>query len=478
MNFNVIYNAILNKVAREAEEIKSKKGFDILENRILNTPSLAKQYTIFNTFKEAKRGMSEDEGQNLILFVERYCSKLNYAELDSANRDFAKYFNIDLKTINKNAIDESIDHLIRFNTGGTVVLSEGTKYRKTLLNFLSTAESAKENIIETKGNPIFDIVKPEFMLSAMLNSIRENYKSLNKTERQILEAIRSDNPTKLEPKLQFVEAIAKRLYSKEKAEMLKSSSIALREKLKTESIEEVAYKVLELHKNAVRLTEGEFGGGHTEQLKDLTYIKNIQFGCFDDRDKPETIILRFTISMYPLAATYMDYNRAAKDLDKRLARISRNATNQTIFQSTGMAKQFFTGEGIWDSSVRSEGLRPGQATPGHIEWWLYTVQDNNSPRPIEAYKPAAYEILQKLDGLIAKWIPEVDPKSQQDYMAMLKEPVSQNDPTDDDDEVEDDWNKPDADDMAGEHEPSAKDIAAANDAAIAAQDNDDDDDDR
>lgn len=458
MNFNAIYNAVLNKVAREAGELKSQKGFSILENKILTNSSLTKQYIIFNTFKDSKRGLNEEESQNLILFVERYCSKLNYAELDKANREFARYFNIDLKVIDKNGLDESIDNLIRFNTGGTVLLSEGTKYRKTLLDFL-TSTPIKESVVEVKSNPLFDIVKPEILLDGMLKGIRESYKSLNKTERLILEAVRSSNPSKLEPQLQIVEAMAKRLASKEKAEMLVASSNALREKLTTESIANVAPKVFELRKTARRLTEGEYGGGYSKKLNDLNYIKDIQFGCFDDRDKPETIILRFTIGTYPLAATYMDYNRAAKDLDKRLARISRNVTNQTIFQSTGMAKQFFTGEGIWDSSVRSEGLRPGQTAPGHVEWWLYTVQDNNAPRPIEAFEPAAYEILQKLDGLLPKWIPEVDPKSQQDYMAMLKEPIDKNGPVDDeDDEVEDDWNKPEDDDFGGEHEPTAKDI--------------------
>lgn len=460
MNFNAIYNAVLNKVAREAGEIKSKKGFAILESKILNTPSLVKQYTVFNAFKDSKRGINEEEGQNLILFVERYCSKLNYADLDKANREFAKYFNIDLKSVVNLPIDEAIDDLIRFNTGGTVLLSEGTKYRKTLLTFLS--ESIKE-VSEVKIDPIFAKIEPKVLFEAATKDINNKYKALSRNEKQILEAIRSNNSLKLEPKLQIVEAMAKRLTSKEQGEMLKTSAGELRDKLKTESIENSVYKVFDLRKLAIKLHEGEHGAGYVEKLKDLNYIKDIQFGCFDDRDKPETIILRFTISMYPLAATYMDYNRAAKDLDKRLSRISRNVTNQTIFQSTGMAKQFFTGEGIWDSSVRSEGLRPGQATPGHVEWWLYTVQDSANPRTVEAYKPAAYEMLAQLDSLLSKWIPEVDPKSQQDYLSMLKEPIEKNGPSDDDsnDDIEDTWYAKDADDETSEKEPSAKDIASA-----------------
>lgn len=460
MNFNAIYNAVLNKVAREAGEINSNKGFSILENKILKTPALTKQYTIFNTLKDSKRGLTEEESQNLILFVERYCSKLNYADLDKANREFAKYFNVDTKTLKNQPLDEAIDNLIRFNTGGTVILSEGTKYRKTLLTYLTEKVETKKTVKEVETNPFFNVIKPSLVFEAVAKSVNDKYKALNKTERQILEAIRSENPSKLEPKLQIIEAMAKHLTSKEKGEMLASSVNELRSKLQTESIDKSAYKVFELRKVAAKLHEGEYGAGYAKKLKNLNYIQNIQFGCFDDRDRPETVILRFTVSLYPLASTYMDYNRAAKDLDKRLSRISRSATNQTIFQSAGIAKQFFTGEGIWDSSVRSEGLRPGQATPGHVEWWLYTVQDPANPRAIEAYEPAAYEILGKLDSIIAKWIPEVDPKAQQDYMAMLKEPVEKHGPADDDeDEVEDDWFKTDADDETSEKEPTAKDIS-------------------
>jgi hypothetical protein len=158
----------------------------------------------------------------------------------------------------------------------------------------------------------------------------------------------------------------------------------------------------------------------------------------------------------------MDYSRAAKDLDRRLSRISRNVANQTIFQSKGIAKDFFTGEGIWDSSVRSEGLKPGQKAPGSIEWWLYTVQDDTKPKNIKAFEPAAYEILKKLDSVIAKWIPEVDPKTQQDYLAMLKEPVQKNEPVsgDEDGEERDSWYA-DEPEVGKEVEPSAADIAAA-----------------
>lgn len=459
MNFNAVYNAVLSKVAKEAAEIKSKKGFAILESKIMNNPALIKQYIVFSTLKDSKRGLTEDEAQNQILFVERYCSKLSYADLDKANREFAKYFNIDPKSIETNSLDESIDDLVRFNTGGTVLLSEGTKYRKTLLDYLTTKEESKEIVTESATNTTPDYLKLDVVTEALVTDISERYNKLNKNERFILEAVRSNNINKLDAKLQIVEAMAKRLSSKEQSDMLSSSVKELKDKLKTESIETVAYKMFDLRKAAIKLMEGQYGAGHSEKLKDLNHVKGIQFGCFDDRDRPETVILRFTINTYPLAATYMDYNRAAKDLDKRLSRISRNVTNQTIFQSTGMAKQFFTGEGIWDSSVRSEGLRPGQAAPGHVEWWLYTVQDPNQPKSIEAFKPAAYEILQKLDSIIPKWIPEVDPKAQQDYLAMLKEPVEKHTADDEDeDEVNDTWYDKDQDDETSDSEPSAKDL--------------------
>lgn len=462
MNFNVVYNASLDKVAREAGEIKSKKGFSILESKILGTPALVKQYNIFAALKEAKRGMSQDDAQALILFVERYCSKLNYTELAKANKEMLKFFNIDTKATGKaSELDEAIDDLIRITTGGTILLTEGTKYRKVILDYLTTEpKESIDNIKESKDTILTALGNSEIVLESLIESIGKAYEGMSKAEREVVEIVRSNNPMKLETKLQMVECMAKRISVKEKSEMLSTCAAELRNKLKTESLDKLIPQVYELRKTAIGLLENDrFGGGFVKRFKDLNYIKNIKFGVDSGRNRPEVVIVNFSVFLYPLAATYMDYNRAAKDLDKRLNRVGRTVINSTIFHSENSAKQFFTGECIWEANVRSEGLKPGQKVPGNVEWWLYTVQDPANPRAVEAFEAPAYQMLKELDAAIVGWLPEIDPKSQQEFMSMLSEPTNKiKAPKGGEESGEEDDFYKDEPEASVEKEPSDKDI--------------------
>lgn len=397
MNFHTLCEAILVKVK---DDIDAQKALEI---KILSNPHLTKQFAIYNSLKE---NMETAQAETHVMFLEKYISKLNYEDLEEANRELAHYFNINSENLNSTDIDSAIDEMLRINSGGTVVLSEGTRYKSTIVDYLTQKKILNES-------------KPEQVLRLVAEDVTEVYSNLNPIEEDFVTLVRSKSDARLKNKLKIMTKLTDSLGSNKDKAFVKECINTLSEDLVKKPFEEVAYKTFELREAVIELLEEE-GGSDLIKLPDMKYLKNVKLFVLDDKDKPGTIFVSFDIEFYPLGSDYSSLKNSLSALNKRFGRLGTNILNQTIYWKNRQG-QFFTGTGIWDGSVRIEGVKPGQKVPGRGEMTFDTVQ-TGKPRGFQEFQKPATEILADLDALIPKWFPETNPENQKEFLKVVSEP--------------------------------------------------------
>lgn len=435
-SFHTIYKAVLDKLAYEQKESGAGR-FNILEQYILNNPSLTKQYIVFKTIEE-KRNLKEEDAKNFILFVEKYCSKLQYDKLHKANNKFAQYFNIDTSQLTEgNNLDTTVDNLLRFTTGGTALLFEGTKYRADLLKHLTSKKQQKENTTEQK----FKTFSPKFVLEAVTEAVSQDFDKLNEDQQRFVNIVRNSDYDKLVDQIHLIENYKKGVREADK-EMIETCLKEIKTNLRKQPLRKTASQVFELKENTTKLLQEVWGDAYTEDLStdNLQWIDEAKYGAVMNKKNPESINVTFFTKFYPHAITYLDNRREAIKIDKKLQRMGRTAINQTIFKDQ-YYKKFFTGKHHWTADVRVEGLKPGKPARGGVELTLFTTSTENDPRHVKEYREPVIKLLQDIDNMLKKHVEEVDPKEREEFLKYIEPEQGEGD-----DDVDKD-------------EPTAKDIA-------------------
>lgn len=400
MNFYSLYKTIKRKLE------KDNKGLEILENKINSNLNLSFQFDLYNTVYNLKESNDKLKG---IETIESLCreTKFSYRLLEDINTDLAKYFNINVEEVVTSDIDKAIGEMLKVNINkAREVLSESTGYRKKLLKFLNENEMSSKKLTK------------EQILESVADDIQEAYNSLSPSELNLVSIVRSNKQARLESKIKVISRLASSIKSEKAKAMVSECIDKLNEDVRKQDLKETAYKTFDLLEIVEGILEGEYGGAAVAKFPDMTYLKDIKMSAFEDAEMPPTIFVTFEVNFYPIGDSYSTLQSELTNIKAKFDGIRRNIVNQTIFWKNRQGVNF-TGEVIWNASMRTEGAKAGKPVRAYGELALATVQDPKNPKSFDDFKQPVEEILIDLDPLIGKWFEkETDPQRQKDVLAM------------------------------------------------------------
>lgn len=348
MNFYEIYESIKLRCLKENANsiLESAKTFIKKDN------NLFKQYYIFESVLKKKQ-IDEKEAIVFISLLEDYCKNLDYSKLEESNKKFISYFNLKNKK-SENKIFESIDDMIRYNSGGVYNLKKGTEYRNEIVNYL-TKEKIEESTIISANKKLI-----------------ESYNSLTNQEKIIFETIKRKKYSILENKIKLIEKKLLKETGKNK-ELGLNSILVLKEKIKNKqsNFENLTYEIISLYESLI--LEGKFGPGTEKKVPNLDLFKNITVSCSENKNRPEQVIIDFDFIVPPKKDTsYSDQIQGAKEFEKKYSLLSKSITKSIINKYND-----FNGDFIFDGVVPTTGL--SNVKPSKITGELYLDTKNEGP---------------------------------------------------------------------------------------------------
>lgn len=266
-----------------------------------------------------------------------------------------------------------------------------------------------------------NLMKEEKALKIAYDMINESYKKLSLTEQRLVSLFESNRKNRVYAQLKLVEALATGLKTKKDKKYIEECISVLKNGITKKPLVEAAEKVLELKKTIGSLLEAEDDENAKEasvkfidiKIGSFKYIKNVMLAVLkDELDSPETIYVTFKIAFYPLGKDFSSVTASLKTLDDKFSRIGRKVLN--IVKSDSQLSTVFTGEGIWDASVRINAIKPGTATTGSAEIAMHIV-----PGSFSSAKEVANAVkvfISKLDAMIPVWFEETDKTAQKIFM--------------------------------------------------------------
>lgn len=244
--------------------------------------------------------------------------------------------------------------------------------------------------------------------------LNERYNQMTPIEQKVIGLIESNDFIRIKRQVKIVERMATNVSGYHR-EMIKECTNAIKNNAFT--LKEAAYKVCELQeaiKDVLKEGSAEF------KVPGFKYLKNVSVSCIDDSDAPETIFIEFAIEVYPEGTSYMEIKHSLEGIDRSFRKIGTSIVNTAIFWKD-KANQIFTGQFIWDSSVRTNQVsKAGSKVLGKGELALHTVQGNTIS--FKDLKPHVMEVLKDIDANIVSWLPELEKDTQQISIDYAPEP--------------------------------------------------------
>lgn len=288
------------------------------------------------------------------------------------------------------------------------------------------AEAIFESMLrESKSLPeiaaFFNITPKPLMenkkLSIAYDLIQESYNKLAPVEKQLISLVESNRRERIYTQVKLIESIVASLKSEKDKSYATECLTILKHDIAKRPIHETSERVLGLKKTIIGLFEAKdesYGGFVNIKLGSLNYVKNINLAIFSDEvTDPKTVYVTFEVPFYPMGADFSSVKASLQSLDDKFGRMGRTVLNKTIFQ-TGKAGKIFTGEGIWDASVRINAIKPGQVANGSAELALHIV-----PGSVQSTKQLAIEVkglMKDLDAALPTLFKELDKKAQKAFM--------------------------------------------------------------
>jgi hypothetical protein len=252
-------------------------------------------------------------------------------------------------------------------------------------------------------------------LKTAFDLLSEGYSKLTVAEQEFVNLVESKNKSKLFNQVKIIESYASKLKNnKEKALALECVKV-LKENIRTKSIKEASFKTVEFKHTVKSLFEDQYYGGFmSAKAKDLKFLKNIKIEVLaEEKDSPETIYVTFDVDFFPVGNDFSSVHASLLALDKGFGNLGRKLLNATIYRKERVG-QVFTGEGIWDASVRLNAVSPGEKANGKAEWVLHLVA--GSVNSLSDCVKAVAPILKETDELIGEWFEEASPAAQKNYL--------------------------------------------------------------
>lgn len=266
-----------------------------------------------------------------------------------------------------------------------------------------------------------NLMKEEKALKIAYDMINESYKKLSLTEQRLVSLFESNRKDRVYTQLKLVETLATGLKTKKDKKYVEECISTLKNNITKKPFMEAAERVLALKKTVGTLLEAEDEESAKEasvkfvdiKIGNFKYIKNAMLAVLkDELDSPETIYVTFKIAFYPLGKDFSSVTASLKTLDDKFSRIGRKVLS--VVKNDSQLSEVFTGEGIWDASVRVNAIKPGAATTGSAEIAMHIVPGSFSSA--KEVTSAVKTFLSKLDAMIPVWFEEVDKTAQKAFM--------------------------------------------------------------
>lgn len=309
MNFQTLYRGIVDKIGDDPKLLK------LLEDKIANNKILARQFIVSEAL--TKKGIPLNEAEDLIGFSEKYVSKLDDSHVQAANRELAHFFNLDYANLKRSTLEEAIEELMEYNTGGFTNLYPN--YRKNLIEALTKHDDTKASLDEKTLSVIHE---------ELSNS------NLNLLESEMVNVVAQNNFPKLESKLKTISIISESLSLKDRT-FIQECVKLIKDNISTADLKESTYKTYDLYDSVINLLESNDLVGKTEGI-DLTHLHNVE--SFVLKESGKTVVT-FELHFNPINKTYKRLHEACGRLDK-----------QVFF----LGKKEFSN---WDSIVLSENIK-------------------------------------------------------------------------------------------------------------------------
>lgn len=396
MNFNSIYDCILNKLTEQGLKTGTDiaRGYKQLQKIIVESPELTQQYYIYDAILNANQSFGkEEEIMRYVQLVEDYCAKLNGTKLTKANLDLCRHFNINPKNLSTTKINEAIDDMIDYHAGNTYRLTKGVKYRKTLLEYLQNKGAKKQTLVEQA--PTFGFLKAGTAAQLLMLQLENRLANFSNRDRAAFEAIVSKDYVKLSRLLTITERYAQHLEGRDRL-LIEESVKKLRTEGKRHDISKLTYMVFDLLQEVETLVEGKFGGSAQTNMRDLTFLKKITMSTIEDKNRPSQILLEFEVLTYPKADKSEIANEAS-NIDKTFRQLKYDI--KRILTSSKFNKDF-DGDMIWDTTVPTTGVKAGK--PIKLKAELYVDTHQREDKDFNSYAKPAVDLLVEVEKLLVK----------------------------------------------------------------------------
>jgi len=309
MNFQTLYRGIVDKIGDDPKLLK------LLEDKIANNKILARQFIVSEALN--KKGIPLNEAEDLIGFSEKYVSKLDDSQVMAANRELAHFFNMDYSNLKKSTLEEAIEELMEYNTGGFTNLYPN--YRKNLIEALTKHDDSKAALDEKTLSVIHE---------ELSNS------NLNLLESEMVNVVAQNNFPKLESKLKTISIISESLSLKDRT-FIQECVKLIKENISTADLKESTYKTYDLYDSVINLLESNDLIAKLEDTN-FSHIHNVERFMLKEANK---CVVTFELHFNPINKTYKRLHEACGRLDKNVYYIGKKAFNN------------------WDSIVLSENIK-------------------------------------------------------------------------------------------------------------------------
>lgn len=309
MNFYTLYKGIVSKIGEDPKMLK------LLEDKIANNSVLSKQFILSEALD--KKGKQLNEAEELIGFSEKYVAKLTNQEVQMANRELAHFFNVDYNELKRSTLEEAIEELMEYNTGGFTNLYPN--YRKNLIEALTKHDDSKVSLDEKS----LEVIHEELSNS-----------NLNLLESEMINIVAQNNLPKLQSKLKAISIISESLSLKDRT-FIQECVKLIKENIGTNDLKETTYKTYDLYDSVLNLLESNDLIGKVEGI-DFTHLQNVESYLLKESGKR---IVTFELHFNPINSTYKGLHESCARLDKQIYYIGKKEFND------------------WDSIVLSENIK-------------------------------------------------------------------------------------------------------------------------
>lgn len=253
-------------------------------------------------------------------------------------------------------------------------------------------------------------------LNESISKLKESLSKLNEAEIQYIGLVKSGDKRMLLKKVKLTESKIKGLQNEEEKALAYACIEDLKEVIAKKSLKESAAKVVEFKETVKTLLEAEYyHGEYRTKVNDGKTIKDVVLSVLsEDRENPETVYINFSVPFYPVGASYSDINATVLNLEKRWTSLGRQLST-SVFRG----EQGFSGDVIWDASLRTDLIEPGGKVNGNGELAVYLKPNTINAKDEKAFVAFFSPILKKLDSFISTYFSEeTDVKHQKEYNKM------------------------------------------------------------